>query len=178
MKNLDKVIHLKLAEICFLLIIIVVSFPLWKTLGNNNMLSTAATYADAQFSYVEVDNLPNNSMYPVSDEWASMNIKPTTIKVINDTRTEESYVLALSIEKSSTLDYRCLNISVDNVINPLEKFLTSEDEEKYYFTLATDSIKGETKGYYFKMWMDEQTGNEMQGKTLSYNFELQKQIAI
>ncbi len=178
MKNLDKVIHLKLAEICFLFIVIVVSFPLWKTLEKNEMLSTAATYADAQFTYVEVENLPNNSIYPVTNEWASMNIKPTTIKVINDTRTEEDYVLALSIEKNSTLDYHCLNISFDNVIKPLENLLTSEDEEKYYFTLATDSIQGEIKGYYFKMWMDEQTGNEMQGKTLSYNFELQKQIAI
>lgn len=178
MKNINKIIHWKMIEISFLLSIIMISFPIWKTLAKSEALSIAASYSNIQFSHLEITNTSNGAMFPISNEKALKNIKPGSIKVINDTKTKEDYVIYMKISKSSSLDYHCLNIALNNHILSLKDMPLSEDEENYYLLLDTNSITGESKEYQFQLWMDEKTGNEMQGKSLSYTFEIQKQIAI
>lgn len=178
MKNIDKVIHWKLIEISCVIAIVIVSFPLWKKLDISDQIATAAFYNGASFSYLNVSNTQNGMMVPVSNEDALKNLEQTKIKVINDTRTNEDYTVLLKIAKSSTLDYNCLNIALNNEVKALKSTYLLEDADYFYFALTNGSIKGEIKEYDFLMWMDENTGNEMQGKTLNYSFELQKQIAI
>lgn len=178
MKNINKIIHWKMIEISLLISIVVISFPIWKTLEKNEVLSIAASYSDVQFSHLEVTNLSLGAMFPISNEKALKNINPSSIKVINDTKTKEDYTLLMKVSKNSSLDYHCVNISLNNNITSLAKLTINEDEENYYFLLDSNSIDGEIKEYQFRIWMDEKTGNEMQGKSLSYTFEIQKQIAI
>ena len=178
MKNINKIIHWKIVEITLLISIIIVSFPIWKTLEKNEVLSIASSYSNVQFSHLEVSNYALGSMFPISNEQALKNIEPTSIKVINDTKTTEDYSLYIKVSKNSTLDYNCLNIALNNKIAALNEFILSEDEENYYFLLESNTIAGEIKEYSFMLWMDEKTDNSMQGKTLTYSFEIQKQIAI
>ena len=178
MKQINKLIYGKIIEISVLIAIILVSFPLWKKLDIKDYLSTAAFYEEAQYSYLEIENYPIDLMYPISTIYAIKNLQPTIIKVKNETLTQEDYTLTLKIAKDSSLDYNCLNISLNNKVKSLKETLISEDEENFYFSLASDTIIGEEKEYKFLIWMDEKTGNEMQGKTLNYDFELQKKIAV
>lgn len=178
MKNIDKVIHWKLLEISIVLAFVIVSFPLWQALEMKDYLSTAAFYSEAQYSYLEVSKYPTDYMIPISDEVALNHIVPCEIQVINNTKTREDYSLVLKVSKNSTLDYRVLKIALNNNVSTLESHYILEDADSIYFSLQTDSIQGERRNYDFIMWMDQNTGNDMQGKSLSFDFELQKGIAI
>lgn len=178
MEKIDKIIYWKLIEISLLISVVIISFPLWKKLEWNDFFTTAAFYSEAQYSYLEVSNYPKGPMFPISNEIALKNINQTTLSVINDTLTEEEYTLLLKITKDSTLDYHCLNVALNNKISALENKYIMENEEYWYFKLSSDTILGETKTLNFIMWMDEKTGNEMQGKTLNYAFEIQKGMMI
>lgn len=178
MKNLNKVIHWKLLEISVVLAFVIISFPLWQQLERKDYLTTAAFYNEAQYSYLEVTQYPYGSMIPVSDEDALKNIKPCKIQVVNNTKTKEDYTLVFKISKESTLDYHVLKIALNQSVSMLDEHYLLEDADHIYFALATDSIQGEKQDYNFMLWMDQNTGNEMQGKTLSFDFELQKSIAV
>lgn len=178
MKNINKIIHFKMIEISILIAVIMISFPIWKTLEKKEMFSIVDSYADVQFSYLEIKDNQKSGMYPMKNETALKEIQPTELRIINETKTEEAYVLYMSISKSSTLDYHCLNIALNNEVKPLSSLLSTEDDENYYFSITNGTLVGETRSILFQMWMDETTGNEMQGKTLSYSFELQKQMSI
>lgn len=178
MKNINKIIYSKCIEIMMVVLIAAISFPLWKKLENNEVLSIASSYADVQYSHLEVEYGQNSNLYPMSNENALKTVNPTILTIVNDSKTEEEYTLYLSITKTSSLDFHCLNISFNDIVKPLDELFVAEDEATYYFALISDKLNGETKNYPFKMWMDESTGNEMQGKTLNYNFELQKQFSI
>lgn len=178
MKNIDRIIYGKLFEITILMSVIMISFPLWKTLDINEDLATAAFYNEVQFSYLDIKEYPKGPMFPMSEEDALSKLKSTKINVVNDSRTREDFALVMRVKKDSSLDYHCLNIALDDKVKPLADYYFMDDIENYYFVLTSDSIEGETKNYDFKMWMDASTGNEMQGKTLSYAFEIQKNIVI
>lgn len=178
MKNIDKLIHWKLFEITLLVVVIVLSFPIWKQLSIDDSLATAASYNNVQYTHLDIKEYPKSLMFPVNNKYALENLKKTKIKIINDTKIIEEYTLLLKISKTSSLDYHCLNVAINQNALPLEKYYFTEDTNNYYFALAKDSIIAETKNYDFLMWMDEKTGNEMQGKTLNYSFELQKGVAI
>jgi len=178
MKKIEKVIHWKILEISIMISVIILSYPLWQQLDINDYMATAAFYNEAKFTYVKVENYPQGPMFPINNQEAIKNLKRTTLKVINDTKTKEDYTLLLRIEKTSTLDFHCLNVIINDQVNSLEQLLLMDDLENYYFVLASDSLIGNQKDYAFAMWMDENTGNEMQGKMLNYSFEIQKNIAI
>ncbi len=177
MKNINSVIQGKIIEIICLLFIIIGSFPLWEKLDRSEYFTTAAFYNNAKYSYLEVfDKQELNS--PIKNADALKLLPKTKIDVINDTKTKEDYTLILKVSKSSTLDYHCLNLAIENNVKPLEKYYLHEDNDHIYFALASGSILGEKKNYNLVMWMDETTGNEMQGKTFSYAYELQDGIKI
>ncbi len=178
MKNINKIIHWKMIEITLLVSIILISIPLWKKLEIKEYLSTAAFFSKAKYTYLEVDDNQWTDMYPIQDEEALVNLKPTILSVKNETKTKENYTLILKISKSSTLDVKCLNIALNDQISPLKNHFMLEDQDNMFFKLDSSSIIGETKKYNFLMWMDKSTGNEMQNKTLSYIFELQEKVAI
>lgn len=178
MKNINKIIHHKIFEIFLAVTVIFVSFPIWKSLNINDHIATAAFYNEAQYTFMEVLDNQVNNLFPIEDELALKNLKRTNITVKNETRTKEEYTLLLKISKDSTIDISVLKVSVHNNIYSLKDILLLEDEEFYYFTLATDSLSGDAKQYNFLMWMNSETGNEMQGKTISYSFDLQKGIKI
>lgn len=178
MKKIDKIIHLKLIEITIMLIIIIISFPLWKKLEQNEIMTTAALYDNARYTYIDVENYSNGPMFPIKDDEALNELKPTSLKLINETNTTEDFTIIMKVSKTSTLDYRCLNIAIDRQKKNLKNLYLFDDADSFYFSLKSDTIKGETKEYDFLIWMDSSTNNDMMGKSLSYSFELQEGLMI
>ena len=178
MKNIDKIIHLKLVEITLMLVIIIISFPLWQKLNLNDVMTTAALYDNARYTYIKVENHSNGPMFPISDEEALTELTPSFLKLTNETNTSEDFTIMMKISKSSSIDYHCLNIAIDHQKQSLKNLYLFDDADNFYFSLKSDQIKGETKEYAFLIWMDATTGNEMMGKTLSYTFDLQEGILI
>lgn len=178
MKRIDKIIHWKLLEISIMISVILVSFPLWKYLEIDEVMTTAAFYDDARYTYLSVEETEQGPMFPLKNEDALRELKPSKLRLINETKTQEEYTIALKVNKTSSLDYHCLNIAFDQKVEKLEDLYFSDDADYFYFVLKTDTIRGEIKEHNFLIWMDASTGNEMMNKTLSYSFEIQKGILI
>lgn len=175
-KNINMLIVSKIIEIMFVCAFIFVSIPLWQRMNNVSNLSTALSNNGLIYTGLSVENKLNYSMYPMTTEDALNNLKASKIIVRNDSLTFEEYSVLLTISKESTLDYNCLNIAIDDLVMPLNSMDILEDEENYNFIIDTNNLKGEQKEYLVKIWMDENTGNEMQGKSLILSFELVKSI--
>jgi len=172
MKKIDHIIYGKLFEISFLIAFVILSYPIWLSLDINKQLANASVYQEAQYSYLDIEHNHNGPMFPMKNEEAMDKLSKTKINVTNETKTMENYSLILKIDKTSTLDYQFLNIFLDGKIQALKIFPMTEDYDYFYFVLDSNSIVGGKKTYNFLMWMDYETGNEMQGKSLNYSFEL------
>ena len=95
MRKIDNIIHWKLVEITIMLAVIMISYPLWKTLNIGSHLATAAFYEGATYTTLEVDTRAQGPMFPMEDEKAIQTLNPMTIKVKNDTLTKETYTLLI-----------------------------------------------------------------------------------
>lgn len=179
MEKINRLIHFKFFEIMIMISIILISFPLWKKLDIDETLATASFYSKAKFSYLEVENKNQGSMFPIKNEEVLKTENRTKIKITNETKTVEEYHLLLKINKNSTLDFHYLNIYFNNQISSLEEKYYYEDMDNIYFSLIIDTINAEQKEYDFLIWLDyDRTGNDMQGKILNYELELLQGINL
>lgn len=175
-KNINMLIATKVIEIIFVCAFIFISIPLWQRMSDVSNLSTAISNNGLTYTGLSVENELNYNMYPMTTEDALNNLKSSKLIVRNDSLTSEEYTVLLTISKQSTLDYNCLNIAIDDLVMPLNSMNMNEDEENYSFIIDTNNLKGEQKEYLIKIWMDENTGNEMQGKSIILSFELIKSV--
>ncbi len=171
-KDINKLITKKIFEIIFVIGFVFFASYLWNTKNTQEFLTSIAAFSNLHYTNFMVENPIDYSMFPMDDEYAMKNLKPCTIKVINETYTNEEYVLVLKISKESTMDYHFLNIGVNDAIYSLNNLEKYEDESAYVFTIAKDSIVGNTKNYEVRIWLNEMAGNELQGKNLILNFDL------
>jgi hypothetical protein len=177
-KNINKLIYANIIELIFVVAFIFGSIPLWENLNNSISLKTASSFENISYTNLTVDNPSEYVLRPMSNKEASESLEPYKLYVVNDTLTEEEYTLYLKIEKTSSLDYNNLNISINDSVIPLNELEMKEDLEYYYFTLDNNSIVGNTIDYDVKIWLDENTGNEAQGKSLSLTFDIEKNTLI
>ena len=166
----------KIVEIAYIIAFIFVSIPLWKQINEVTNYTSVFSHNGLTYTGFTVENELDYSMYPMANEDALVRVKPTKVIVANNSLTEEEYTITLKISKYSTLDYNCLNIAIDDLVMPLNSMDRSEDNENYYFIIDTNKLRGNTEEYLIKIWMDEQTGNEMQGKSLTVSFELTESV--
>jgi hypothetical protein len=170
--NVNKLILKKVLEICFVLTFIFASVPLSQKLSQSTSLASAAYFDNASFTSLNVTEPAQYFLYPISNKEAINTISPYNLEVVNDTLTLENYTLYLKIEKTSTLDYNALDIEINDNIYSLNTLDMESDDEYYWFVIDKNSIKGDTYNYSVKIWMDENTGNNMQGRSLSLAFDL------
>lgn len=168
-RDINKLIIKKEIEIAFVICFLIVSIFLWK---NNNTQSVIAAFQDLSYTNLNIENSIDYSMFPMTDEDAMKNLNPCYITVSNDTYSLEDYTLVFVVNKSSTLDYHFLNISVNNEIYSLNDLETIESEEEVSFILARDSIVGDMETYVVRLWLNTMAGNDMQNKELIMYFDL------
>lgn len=173
-KSINKLIISKIIEIMFSIAFIVVSIPLITNLNNSNALKEAAAYDKISYNSLKIDNPINYDMYPMTNEDAINNLIPCKLTISNESNTSEKYTLILKISKKSTMDYKYLNISVDNEIYSLEELKYDEDDYNIIFKLEEGILVANNKTYLTKIWLNENANNDQQATTLSYSFDLLK----
>lgn len=171
-KDINKLIMREVLEIVFLLVFVFFVTSLWSSSDKNYLSTVVSSMQNLSYTNLKIENPIQYEMFPMQNQVALQNLKPCILTVLNDTYTEESYMLVLKVSKSSTMDYRVLNVSVDGVVYPLTLLPFVEELDNFYFVLDENTLKGAQKQYKVQLWMDASTGNEMQAKSLIMNFEL------
>lgn len=175
-KEIDKLIRIKVLEIVFLVAFVMVSTSLWKSSSTEELFSMVSSFGNLSYTSIQIENPIQYEMFPMRNQDALKNVKPCVVLVSNDTYTEEEYMLVLKIDKSSTLDYHVLNISMGGEVFSLKDLPLLEETLNYYFVLDENKLKGDKRRYEIQLWMDASAGNEMQSKSLAMNFELMNSI--
>lgn len=175
-KDINRLIAVRVVEIIFISTFLIVSYPVWQNIEVTKLAKQTLSESNLNFTSLKVKNPLSYTMYPMSKTNAINKLEATTLIIENNTLTEEEYILSLKISKSSTLDYNCLNIAIDEKVMPLNSLEIKEDSANYYFVIDENKIQGDYREYKIKLWMDEKTGNEMQNKKLSLSFEIRKSV--
>lgn len=173
--NVNKLVIIKIFEIVFTICVVFFSVQLWHSKGTQNFFVNSLLPSTLSYTNLTIENPIDYSLYPMTDEMAMETLKPSFVKVSNDTYTMEGYFLTLKIDKSSTLDYRYLKISLNDkiyLLSDLEKF---EYNDIYSFVLDKNVIASSMKTYIVRLWLDTSAGNDMQAKNLVMYFDLSKE---
>lgn len=171
-KDINKLIIKKVVEIVFVVGFVFLASYLWRSKNAQEFFSSIASFSNLYYTNFTVDNPIDYSMFPMRDEDAMQNLKPCIVKVMNETYTSENYALILKIDKASTMDYHYLHIGINDNVYSLSNLEQTEEIENYVFTLAKDTIVGNTKNYEIRVWLNTLAGNELQGKNLIMHFDL------
>lgn len=171
-KDINKLIITKVVEIFLVVGFVFLASYLWRSKNAQEFFSSIASFSNLYYTNFMIENPIDYSMFPMRDEDAMQNLKPCTVKVMNETYTSENYALILKIDKTSTMDYHYIHIGINDKVYALNDLGQVEETENYVFTLAKDTIVGNTKNYEIRVWLNTLAGNEMQGKNLIMHFDL------
>ena len=173
--EINKQIFKYIFEIIFIILLLCISYPMWEVFAESKGYSVAKYYekyknTDLTFYYDKVAQLDN--LYPIFDEDVD-NSNYTSINIVNNTLKKDEYKLIIAIEKSSTLDSKYLKINIDDSIYKLNDLYYSSDEYLNYFLIDSKDINSkETINKKVVIWLDSNTPNFMQNKTLDFKFKL------
>ena len=80
------------------------------------------------------------SLIIIEDERAFAHVEQTEISLRNRNDNQKDCELLLLIDKTSTLDYKFLRVSIDDKVIKLSDLETIEDQDNYYFILDNKNI--------------------------------------
>ena len=172
MNNLNKIIRLKVLEIGLTLGFVAVSFFLWDSFRNGEVVE-AMNSVDNNRSYAYVDIVKESKylLSPMKDEDALESLAPKKIQMQNGTHLNTHYVFGLKIDKISTLDYHNIKIAFNHEVSYLKDFYEKEDNNYYYFVFDKGSLSdAKQKTYEIQLWLDENTVLDSSNKNLLYEF--------
>lgn len=176
-KDINKLIVRKVVEIIFVLSFVFYSTSIWVFKTPQNTLSSTLALATLNYTKIQIEEPQEYSIYPMKDTVALRKQNTWSVNVINNTIFEESYLLVLNYSKSSTIDYSFINISVGQDVFSLDSLPMEEIGDNYYFILDEDTIQSMTKSYEIRVWLKEETENDMQAKQLIMSFEIINGVA-
>ena len=131
MKQINKLIFHYICEILIVIILVVVSIPLWKTFDKANMAHIANSYSNMNYLYLNVKRFISDT--DSLDE----------IKVINDTNTLRNYKLVMKVDKTIKLD----TVFFEEKNIDLSKNKYKEDEKYNYYLLTENTLVAGFKIY-------------------------------
>lgn len=131
MKQINKLIFHYICEILIVIILVVVSIPLWKTFDKANIAHIANSYSNMNYIYLNVKRFISDT--DSLDE----------IKVINDTNTLRNYKLVMKVDKTIKLD----TVFFEEKNIDLSKNKYKEDEKYNYYLLTENTLVAGFKIY-------------------------------
>ena len=131
MKQINKLIIHYICEILIVIILVVVSIPLWKTFDKANIAHIANSYSNMNYIYLNVKRFISDT--DSLDE----------IKVINDTNTLRNYKLVMKVDKTIKLD----TVFFEEKNIDLSKNKYKEDEKYNYYLLTENTLVAGFKIY-------------------------------
>ena len=171
LKDINKIILIKVIEIMFTILFIIVSANLYKSEKAQEVMQSLALYKDFTPINLSIRNQINYSMYPMDDEKAMQKLIPCTLTVNNETYKEEFYTLVLKMDIRFINDISYLHISINNSIYSLDTLEKEVLEDKIIFVLDRNTIVSGKKDYNIRIWYNELNENYVPQKLL-FNFEL------
>ncbi len=179
MKNITKIIHIKIMEIFMVIAFVIGSYFIWNSLNKSELFELLENnHLPTSYAYIEVLTENQYNMYPMQDEEAMNNLLPNSIQMINNTYFNTEYALGIKVKKTSTLDYQNLKISIQNKASYLKDYYVAEDNLFYYFKLEEGSLQAKTIKYDIKLWLDIEANKETSGTSFEYEFINLKNIEM
>lgn len=178
-----NIINRRIMKIIFEMIITIsivgISIPVWNnSIGNTSYAKIADYYSSGSYKKLNIEKLQDmklNNIAPMEDKKA-LNQEGTIIKITNGSNYNVSYKFYMKIDKDSTIDPETLKVSINNEIYYLQDKYTKETKNNYYYLLDNNEIQNNSEIYDIKLWISSETGNEMQNKTLAYDFVYEEDI--
>ncbi len=170
LKEINKLIIAKIAQINVIILFLIFSFPIWKHIHQEQEI--ADTVALTGYTFIEEKNPINYVMYPMSDEKAISSLKPCHLTVKNDLKEDIDYTLALSISKESTMNLNNLNILINDRVDKLTNLKCVEEYDYIYFILDNDNLINQKNEYDVIFWLNEDTSDLAMEQELIFSFEI------
>ncbi len=136
---MNKAIKNNVIEIMITIIFIIGSYVIWDNLPIGKMASVAASYD--KMNYVAL-NIENNYIYNTNN---TRNLNDTVITVSNLSNTNRNYQLVLKVSKQ--INYKNLQIELDNTIYNLDELQKINDKNYNIFILDENTIVASHKTY-------------------------------
>jgi len=177
-KRINRKIIGKFIEIGLISIFVIASYFWWGSLAH---LNEYRAYAESMSNYTTKSSLNlytkesgnYDLIMPVTNEYAMANYQPKILLLENSFNTIRKYNLVAKIGKNSTLDYRFLNVSIDDKIHRLRNLEILEDENYIFVLFPEDRVK-EQKKLEVRVWLDVRTPSEEMDKALSLTFQVKE----
>lgn len=164
-------------EIMLLITFVFITYFMWNNNHMESYSSIAASYASNSAIAFDVEGKINNDLlFPITEQEAREQT-PAILK-IKSSGVATNGMVALQIAKDSTLDYRYLNLLVDDEVVSLKDSVLYEDEENYYIPIYSGEIHNEVKEVALYLYLDENVGNEAQNKSIKLDIALIENQAL
>ena len=168
MKNFNKIIYHKIAEIVICISIIICAYFAWNSLPSE-MLEIARVYDTTSLAYVTVEGYQHYKFYPMSDESSLRYLQPMLVTLRNETNIVYPYHIVFRVSKDSTLNEEFLKYSIGDEIFSMKDHFYKEDMFYRYYLVDDGNIVAGNKTYMMRLWLDDATPEEEIGKTLMYS---------
>ena len=165
---MDKRVRRLLLSIIITFILVFTSIPLWEYAGGKKGAILAQSNNELSIT-MEIGEF--KELLIIEDNRAPQYIKPTDISLRNKNDSLKECELLMLVDKKSTINYKYIRISIDDVVYKLTDLTAIEDNENYYFILNKYSIRPySNQTVEVKLWIGEEIGTVSQEATLITNF--------
>ncbi len=164
--NINKCIFYTIFEIISLIAILFTTNILWNNFDMEEHAKTAYAYSHYNESiYLNIEN-KLTPLVPIKDDEINYNNK-ITIKVNNISNSEKKYNLYFKVNSSSNININFLKISLGKEKKYLTELENFKENNSTYYLIKTSKINLYNT-YDFFIWLDYNTPDEEQGKTLDF----------
>jgi len=118
-----------------------------------------------QLTYKDKEIINLENAYPMKDQ-QGMETTPYEFTVENTGTISANYELSLEEGENSTLDTRVVKYSIKEENGQWSSPMLLKDTPAYKLSEQITIEAGKKKNYALKLWIDEEAGNEVQGKVL------------
>lgn len=163
---MDNTVKRLVINVTLTLLVVLISIPLWSYSSEKNGI-VDSYYKDLDIK-VHIGDF--DSLMMIENDRALAYINPTEISFRNQNNHEKDFSIILVITKSSTIDYRYLNMAIDNEIKSLKDLDMQEDSENYYFKLKEENLLPYSeKTMNFRIWLNEDYSLQLDNQLLITN---------
>lgn len=150
MKNIDKIIKMKVLEILFVVCILIIACTVWFYFRKSEAYRLLNEKQPSSYAYIDTVH-PSKVLLQAGETLSN------SLRVVNDTYLDMPYSLGIQIAKNSSVNYSALNISFRNNVSNLDKYYYGEDDTFYYFLLEKGNLVATSIPFEIFLWLDENT---------------------
>lgn len=149
---MDKNIRYIIASVIVTVAIVLISLPLWINNNDRDEL-IARGYEDLPIA-VSIEEF--SPLVIIEDSRAFANIEPTKVTYRNRNGFAKDAEIVLLYDKTSTIPYQYLKVSLGEEIITLRDVNYEEDADNYYFSLTKKNIAAYSDEVFMvRLWLNE-----------------------